>query len=89
MEATVGLDAVIARHTSFPFDDSTALPAAGIESLTILRLAVQVADDDTEIDASALAGLRTVGDLKRWLAALIPGDGSGQATGRTDDADAA
>lgn len=71
MEATVNLDAVIARYTALAFDDSTPLPAAGIESLAMLRLAVQVADDDeVEIDASALVGLRTIGELKRWLGHL-------------------
>jgi hypothetical protein len=74
MEATADLNAVIARYSAFTFDDSTPLPAAGIESLAMLRLAVEVAaDDDMEIDASALAGLHTVGDLKRWLGGLAPG----------------
>jgi acyl carrier protein len=77
---TVNLDVVISRFAAFAFDDRTSLAAAGIESLTILRLAVEVAAaDDAEIDASGLAGLRTVGDLKQWLGALVaePAGGSG------------
>jgi hypothetical protein len=74
MKTTIDLDAVIARYSPFAFDESTPLPAAGIESLAMLRLAVEVAaNGEMEIDASALAGLRTVGDLKRWLSALASG----------------
>jgi len=79
MEATVNLNAVIARHTTFAFDDATPLAAAGIESLAMLRLAVEVAaSEDAEIDASALVSLRTVGDLKRWLGDLAS-DGTAAA----------
>jgi hypothetical protein len=82
MEATVNLDVVIGRFAVFAFDDSTPLAAAGIESLTMLRLAVEVAaDEDAEIDASGLAGLRTVGDLKRWLGTLAPDQASDRALG--------
>ncbi|WP_305783556.1 phosphopantetheine-binding protein [Symbioplanes lichenis] len=66
-----GLDERIARHADGAFDDSTLLNEAGIESLTLLRLAVQVApSNDTEIDASQLAAIRTVGELKAWLRQL-------------------
>lgn len=62
------LDSVIARYASTDFDDSTPLLEAGLESLALLRLAVEVAtDDDAEIDATRLVDLRTVGDLKGWL----------------------
>jgi hypothetical protein len=79
MTASLDLDSKIGKYATAEFDDSTPLLEAGIESLTLLRLAVEVAeDDDAEIDATGMVDLRTVGDLKRWLAALS-GDGSGQA----------
>ena len=75
----VDLDAAIARYSAFTFDDSTTLLAAGLESLSLLRLAVDVAADDTaEIDAAGLADMRTIGELKRWLAAIAS---AGQADG--------
>jgi hypothetical protein len=62
------LDAVIARYATFAFDDSTLLLDAGLESLALLRLAVEVApDDDAEIDATRLVDVQTIGDLKGWL----------------------
>jgi hypothetical protein len=67
------LDATIARYATFSFDDSTPLLDAGLESLSLLRLAVEVAtDDDAEIDATRLVDLHTVGDLKGWLRDMIP-----------------
>jgi acyl carrier protein len=74
-EMLLDLDATIARYATFTFDDSTPLLDAGLESLSLLRLAVDVAsDDDAEIDATRLVDLRTVGDLKQWLSHLIPAD---------------
>lgn len=67
-DTMVDLDATIARYATFTFDDSTPLLDAGLESLALLRLAVEVAaDDDAEIDATRLVDLRTVADLKEWL----------------------
>jgi hypothetical protein len=67
-DTTIDLDATIARYATFTFDDGTPLLDAGLESLALLRLAVDVAsDDDAEIDASRLVDLHTVGDLKGWL----------------------
>lgn len=67
-DTTLDLDQTIARYATFTFDDSTPLLDAGLESLALLRLAVDVAsDDDAEIDASRLVDLHTVGDLKGWL----------------------
>jgi aryl carrier-like protein len=71
-------DATIARYASTAFDDDTPLLEAGLESLSLLRLAVEAAtDDDAEIDATRLVDLRTVGDLKSWLGEL-------RAAGRVD-----
>ncbi|HEV3357709.1 MAG TPA: acyl carrier protein [Pseudonocardiaceae bacterium] len=67
-DTTLDLDATIARYATFTFDDSTPLLDAGLESLALLRLAVDVAsDEEAEIDASRLVDLRTVADLKGWL----------------------
>jgi hypothetical protein len=86
MDVPVDLDAAIARHTTGAFDDTTPLPAAGLESLSLLRLAVEVAaSDDAEIDATALVELRTVGDLKLWLAELAAGDAAATGAARTGD----
>lgn len=75
-DTMVDLDATIARYATFTFDDATPLLDAGLESLALLRLAVEVAaDEDAEIDATRLVDLQTVGDLKGWLADLA-------ATGR-------
>jgi hypothetical protein len=71
MTEPLDLDLVIARYTTASFDDLTPLQQAGIESLSLLRLAADVAtDEDAEIDATQLVDLRTVGDLKQWLLAL-------------------
>jgi aryl carrier-like protein len=70
-DALVDLDATIARYATFAFDDSTPLLDAGLESLALLRLAVEVAtDEDAEIDATRLVDLQTVADLKGWLTDL-------------------
>lgn len=70
-DTIVDLDAIIARYATFAFDDTTPLLDAGLESLALLRLAVDVAvDDDAEIDATRLVDLHTVADLKLWLADL-------------------
>ena len=73
MSETLDLDATIARYATFSFDDNTSLLDAGLESLALLRLAVEVAtDEDAEIDASRLVDLRTVADLKGWLIDMVP-----------------
>ncbi|MFF4489537.1 phosphopantetheine-binding protein [Streptomyces sp. NPDC001544] len=66
------LDSTIARYATADFDDSTLIQEAGLESLSLLRLAVEVADEDVEIDAAGLVDVRTVGDLKAWLTSLLP-----------------
>ncbi|GIE90983.1 phosphopantetheine-binding protein [Actinoplanes regularis] len=71
MTIPADLDTTIAKYASVAFDDSTPLLEAGLESLSLLRLAVEVAaDDDAEIDATRLVDLRNVGDLKKWLGEL-------------------
>jgi hypothetical protein len=71
MTVRFDLDPLIARYTVVAFDDSTALGEAGIDSSSLLRLAVEVADDDgAEIDAARLVSLGTIGELKRWLGEL-------------------
>lgn len=74
MTAPLDLDSKIGKYASITFDDSTPLLEAGLESLALLRLAVEVAsDDDAEIDATGMVDLRTVGDLKKWLTAISVG----------------
>jgi hypothetical protein len=72
-DTTLDLDATIARYATFAFDDTTPLLDAGLESLALLRLAVDVAsDEEAEIDASRLVDLHTVADLKVWLMDMVP-----------------
>lgn len=62
------LDTLIARHATAAFDDSTPLLDAGLDSLSLIRLAVETtADEDAEIDATRLVDVTTIGDLKAWL----------------------
>jgi aryl carrier-like protein len=71
MTAQLDLDSTIAKYATASFDDDTPLLDAGLESLSLLRLAVDVAaDDDAEIDATRLVELHTVGELKVWLREL-------------------
>jgi hypothetical protein len=71
MTAQLDLDSTIAKYATASFDDGALLLEVGLESLSLLRLAVEVAaDDDVEIDASRLVNVRTVGELKQWLAEL-------------------
>jgi hypothetical protein len=73
-ETMLDLDATIARYATFSFGDTTPLLEVGLESLALLRLAVEVAtDDDAEIDATRLVDLHTVADLKEWLSDMMPG----------------
>lgn len=71
MNDTAGLDAAIAVYASGEFDDATPLAEAGVASLAVLRIVVDVLPDPSyELDTEALAAVSTVGDLKRWLGAL-------------------
>jgi acyl carrier protein len=71
MTAPFDVDAAIARYAVAGFQDTTSLRSAGIDSLSLLRLAVGViADDDAELDLNRLVDLQTIGDLKRWLTTL-------------------
>jgi aryl carrier-like protein len=80
MNPPLDLDTVIARYASVAFDDGTALLEAGLESLALLRLAVDVTTNhDAEIDATGLVDMRTVGDLKKWLDTIATGGQAGLA----------
>lgn len=71
MNTPINLDEVIAQYATTSFDDSTSLLSAGLDSLSLLRLAASVVtDEDAEIDASRLVELRTIGDLKDWVAEI-------------------
>ncbi|WP_370947063.1 phosphopantetheine-binding protein [Amycolatopsis sp. cg5] len=74
MPATSNLDQIIEKYATGSFTDETPLLAAGIESLALLRLAVDVVDDeDAEIDLTSLVDVKTIGDLKVWLTELAAG----------------
>ncbi|MBM0274285.1 phosphopantetheine-binding protein [Micromonospora tarensis] len=78
-------DAAIATYAIGSFDDTTLLPEAGIDSLSLLRLAVRFAGtEDAEIDAARLVEIRSVGDLKAWLHQLAstPSSGGAPSDGR-------
>jgi aryl carrier-like protein len=66
------LDSKIAQYATADFDDSALIQEIGLESLSLLRLAVEIADEDVEIDAAGLVDVRTIGDLKVWLTSLLP-----------------
>lgn len=70
MPVSSDLEAVIAKYATEGFTDATPLLEVGLDSLALLRLAVEVADGDAEIDATRLVDVRTVGDLKAWLTGL-------------------
>lgn len=85
--AGVDVDEVIARHAVGRVTDGTSIVHAGLDSLAILRIVVAVADPGQEIAVTRLPSVRTVGDLKAWLADLGPSARSdpapsGQADGR-------
>lgn len=74
MSRLLELDSAISRYATADFDDATPLLDAGLESLSVLRLAVEIATDESaEIDATQLVEIRTVGDLKTWLTGLAGG----------------
>jgi aryl carrier-like protein len=80
MSRAIDLDNAIAQYATTTFDDSTPLQDAGLESLSLLRLAAQLAvDDELEIDATRLVELKTIGDLKGWLAEIASSAGSSPA----------
>ncbi|MFM9368732.1 phosphopantetheine-binding protein [Streptomyces sp. Da 82-17] len=63
---------VISRHVRVPFTASSSLAEAGIDSLSVLRIAGEIIPDpDAEIDPSGLAAVRTVGELQEWLGSLL------------------
>ncbi|MFD9891039.1 acyl carrier protein [Amycolatopsis sp. NPDC059027] len=71
MPVTSDLDRTIEKYATGRFTDATPLLEAGIESLALLRLAVEVvSDEDAEIDLADLVDVRTIGDLKAWLTRL-------------------
>ena len=69
------VDALIANHATSGFTGGTPLLDAGIESLSLLRMVAEVVPDDgdQEIDATRLAELRTIDDLRAWLTDLVGG----------------
>jgi acyl carrier protein len=72
MPSAAELDDAIAKVATKEFTDTSTLPEAGIQSLSLLRLVVDLLpDDDAEIDVTKLGQIKTVGDLKAWLVELV------------------
>lgn len=72
MPSAAELDDAIAKVATKEFTDASTLPEAGIQSLSLLRLVVDLLpDDDAEIDVTKLGQIKTVGDLKAWLVELV------------------
>jgi len=71
LAVTADVDALISSYATVGFTGSTRLLDAGVESLSLLRLAVEaMPDGDVEIDVIGLTELRTIEDLRAWLADL-------------------
>ncbi|WP_424186731.1 phosphopantetheine-binding protein [Actinokineospora sp. G85] len=69
---SAAVDARLAKSIRVPYTDDSTLTEVGLDSLTTIRIAVAlVPDDDREIDAGDLAGLRTVGQMRAWLLDLV------------------
>ena len=63
-------DAIIARYAIGDFTDDSPLTDVGVDSLSVLRMAAELATDPAQpVWPERLARLRTVGDLKAWLGA--------------------
>jgi acyl transferase domain-containing protein len=59
---------ILRGHAHTSFSDDSALSDIGIDSLTLIRIVVDVATSDgREMDDTDLAALRTVGDFRRWF----------------------
>ncbi|MEU6705575.1 hypothetical protein [Streptomyces wuyuanensis] len=72
-----GIDSVVERHARLPFEDHFLLAEAGLDSLSVLRIASElIPDPDQEIDPTGLAAVRTVGDLRQWLHGLLTSVGT-------------
>ncbi|MET9845996.1 hypothetical protein ACFZC6_34830 [Streptomyces ossamyceticus] len=69
---SAAIDAVIRRNVRVPFEDCFGLAEAGLDSLSVLRIASEVIPDpDQEINPAGLADVRTVADLRCWLHFLL------------------
>ncbi|MEE1943025.1 hypothetical protein V1L54_27085 [Streptomyces sp. TRM 70361] len=65
------INSVIEAQVSGAYDDASLISEIGLDSLAVVRMAVQTAPgQDTEIDLAGLAGVRTIGDLRQWLGVL-------------------
>jgi len=70
--AEEGIVSVMRKHVRVPFGKDSLLAEVGLDSLSVLRIAVDVVpDQDHEIDLADLAGVRTIGDLQLWLRGLL------------------
>ncbi len=67
------LRAALDRLAVEPTVPTATLAELRVDSLTLLRVVIDVLgpDSDAEIDAAALGGLRTVAELRDWLAGTL------------------
>ncbi|RKT82210.1 hypothetical protein SAMN05421805_111126 [Saccharopolyspora antimicrobica] len=66
------IDARLAEFVRSQWRDDSTLVEVGIDSLTAVRIVVGLLpDDDAEIDAARLGGIRTVGQFRQWLRDLL------------------
>ena len=71
MTSVKTIDDAVSRYASIPFDDTATLIEVGIESMSIVRIIVDLNfDPSLEIDMSRIVEMVTVADLKRWLRGL-------------------
>lgn len=66
------IDAQLTKFVRAQWRDDSTLVEVGIDSLTAVRIVVALLpDDDAEIDAARLGGIRTVGQFRQWLRDLL------------------
>jgi acyl carrier protein len=71
MTSAKAIDNIVRRYAVASFNDTSTLTDAGLESMSVVRIIVDLNFDPAiEIDMAHFAELRTVTDLKRWLSSL-------------------
>ncbi|RMI40639.1 acyl carrier protein [Streptomyces triticirhizae] len=74
--STDAVGSIIARFVRVPFTDNSGLAEIGLDSMSLVRVVVAfLPDTGQEIDAAALAELRTVGELRGWLLSVAAAGG--------------
>lgn len=73
------LRAALRRLAVEPTVPTATLAELRVDSLTLLRVVIDVLgpDSEAEIDAAALGGLRTVAELRDWLTGTLAAPAGG------------